>query len=285
MNERSLIDRIAEALGSAPVRLSHLAGGCLASVHKVTLEDGRTIVAKAAGPEQDLTVEAWMLEFLNKDSTIPVPAVFSVSSDLLLMEYVTAGDPLNAAAEEHLADLVAGLHNVHSDTYGLSRDTVIGPLAQGNAPDRDWVRFFRDRRLLAMADEALHAGRLPLGLRHRIDRLAERLDRLIAAPNPPGLIHGDLWGGNVLVRDGRVAALIDPAIYYADPEIELAFATLFGTVGETFFARYREHRALEDGFFGERRPLYLLYPLLVHVRLFGGGYVGDVARTLDRFGV
>ena len=91
-----------------------------------------------------------------------------------------------------------------------------------------------------------------------------------------------MWGGNVLTREGRIAGFIDPAIYYADPEIELAFATLFGTFGDTFFARYREHRPLAPGFFDVRRDLYNLYPLLVHVRLFGGGYVGGVVRTVRR---
>jgi fructosamine-3-kinase len=32
-----------------------------------------------------------------------------------------------------------------------------------------------------------------------------------------------------------------------------------------------------------RRDLYNLYPLLVHVRLFGGHYVGQVERILARF--
>ena len=75
-----------------------------------------------------------------------------------------------------------------------------------------------------------------------------------------------------------------PAIYFADAEIELAFATLFNTFGDSFFARYSERRPLRPGFFEERRDLYNLYPLLVHVRLFGGGYVGAVERILDRFG-
>ena len=88
----------------------------------------------------------------------------------------------------------------------------------------------------------------------------------------------------MLVRDGRIAAFIDPAIYYADPEIELAFTTLFGTFGEAFFARYQEHRPLAPGFFEARREIYTLYPLLVHAALFGGGYTGSVARILERYG-
>jgi len=103
-------------------------------------------------------------------------------------------------------------------------------------------------------------------------------------PERPSLIHGDMWGGNVLCRNGAVAGFVDPAIYYADAEIELAFSTLFSTFGDAFFSRYRELRDIRPGFFETRVPLYNLYPLLVHVRLFGGGYVAQVERTLTRFG-
>ena len=134
-----------------------------------------------------------------------------------------------------------------------------------------------------MARAAVDEGVLPIDVMHRIDGLAGRLDGLLAAPDRPALIHGDMWGGNVLVKDGRIAGFVDPAIYYADPEIELAFSTLFSTFGEPFFRRYGEFRPLDRGFFETRKDLYNLYPLLVHVRLFGGGYVGSVDRILRRF--
>ena len=90
---------------------------------------------------------------------------------------------------------------------------------------------------------------------------------------------------NILVKSGRIAAVLDPAIYFGHPEIELAFATLFGTLGEPFFARYRELAPLDPGFFELRRDLYNLYPLLVHVTLFGRSYLGPIERFLDRVGV
>ena len=110
------------------------------------------------------------------------------------------------------------------------------------------------------------------------------LDRWLVEPARPSLIHGDMWGGNVLARGGRIAGFVDPAIYYADPEIELAFSTLFSTFSDAFFERYGALRPLRPGFFEQRRDLYNLYPLLVHSRLFGGPYPDAVARTLDRFG-
>lgn len=145
------------------------------------------------------------------------------------------------------------------------------------------MEFFRDHRLLYMADEAHRAGRLPADVRRRIDTIAARLEEWIEEPDAPALVHGDMWTGNVLCGENGIAGFIDPAIYYGDAEIELAFSTLFGTFNDAFFSRYAELRPIRPGFFEIRRDLYNLYPLLVHVRLFGGSYVGSVARTLRRF--
>jgi fructosamine-3-kinase len=88
----------------------------------------------------------------------------------------------------------------------------------------------------------------------------------------------------VLAKGGMITAFLDPAIYHADPEIELAFISLFDSFGNPFFERYREIRGLRDGFLETRRDLYNLYPLLVHAYFFGGGYLGSVRRILGRLG-
>jgi fructosamine-3-kinase len=205
--------------------------------------------------------------------------------DLLLLAYIDAGDAVDARAEAHCADLLAALHAIRGPHFRFLRDTVIGPLDQPNPPAPRWLEFFRDHRLLHRARAALASGRLSPRLMSRIEALAGRLGRWIEEPAHPALIHGDCWSGNVLVKAGRVAGFIDPAIHWAHPEIELAFGTLFGPFGDAFFRRYAELAPLSPGFFEARRDLYNLYPLLLHAQLFGGGYAASVARTLDRFGV
>lgn len=278
--------RLERLLGSPVVRATPLGGGCIAQVLRVDLADGQVVVVKDGKPGDRLDVEGWMLRLLaERCPALPLPGVHVAEDALLVMDALDASGNLTPAAEEHAAEVIAGLHAVTAHRFGLERDTVIGGLPQPNPWTERWSDFFRDHRLLAMARQGLEAGRLPAGMMTRIERLAGRLDTWIDDGAPPSLLHGDLWTGNVLVgMDGHISGLIDPAVYYGDAEIELAFTTLFGTFGEPFFRRYDEIRPLRPGFFEVRRDLYLLYPLLVHVRLFGGSYVGSVDRILTRLG-
>ena len=278
----AVLARLAHATGSSATGIAPLSSGNNAVLYKAALTDGRTMVVKQARPGAGLDVEGYMLRLLAERSDLPVPAVYLADDDLLIMDHVDARGGLDAAAQRHAADLLADLHSRTGQTYGLERDTLIGPLHQPNPQGIDWVVFFRDQRLLHMARKALDEGAIDSRLMRRIDRLADRLTDFIDDPAPPTLIHGDMWGGNVLAGNSRIVGFIDPAVYYADPEIELAFSTLFSTFGRAFFDRYDEHRPLRPGFFEVRRDLYNLYPLLVHVRLFGSGYVGQVAGILQR---
>ncbi len=273
--------KIEAALGAAVRGTSQLGGGQIAEVYRADLADGRAVVVKRGA---NLALEGWMLKTLAAQTQVPVPHVLLAQDDLLIMDFAANDGALDGAAETHLADIVAGLHAVRGAQFGFERDTMIGSLPQPNPPSDDWCGFFRDHRLMAMGRSAAAAGRLPGRLMTRIEALCGRLDRWIRNDALPALIHGDLWGGNILSSGGRITALIDPALYHADPEIELAFMTLFHSVGDRFFARYQERAGWRPGFFEERRDLYNLYPLLVHVRLFGGAYVAQVERTLVRYG-
>jgi fructosamine-3-kinase len=258
-----------------------LGGGCIGEVYRAELEDGTPLVAKVdRGGESHLDREAYMLRYLREKTDLPVPEVFHGSETLLLMEFVEGTNRFSNAAE-----LLAALHGITADGYGHERDTLIGSLDQPNPWTEDWVEFFRERRLLYAARVAHGAGRLPEEDLIRVERLADRLEDLIGEPNPPALVHGDAWRGNVLAKGGRISAFLDPAIYHADPEIELAFISLFNSFGDAFMRRYEEIRPIRDGFLETRRDLYNLYPLLIHTYYFGGGYLGSVQRILARFGV
>jgi fructosamine-3-kinase len=283
--EKIVAGGVEAALGERLLSARPMGGGCIGEVYRAELEDGSTVVAKVdrAG-ESHLMREAYMLRYLREKTELPVPEVYFSSEELLLMEFVEGSNRLSAGAQHHAAELLAGLHGITAGAYGHERDTLIGSLDQPNPWTPSWVEFFRDRRLLYLAGVAHRAGRLPSEDLKKIERLAERLDDLIEEPERPSLIHGDVWSGNVLAKGDRITAFLDPAIYHADPEIELAFISLFNSFGEPFFERYGEIRGIRAGFFETRRDLYNLYPLLVHVYFFGGGYLSSVRSTLRRFG-
>ncbi len=276
---------LSEIVGQKVLDLRPLPGGCVGEVYQAGLADGRTVVVKVdSRPQPQLHLEGFMLTYLAQHSQLPVPQVLHSTPELLVMAFVPGDSHFDVATERDAAAHLAALHRITTPQFGLSQDTLIGGLPQPNPWTTRWLDFFRDQRLLYMARFALDAGQLPGSMMVRLEKLAGQLPRWLEEPTQPALIHGDVWTTNVLAERGRVTGFIDPAIYYAHPEIELAFITLFGTFGQTFFAAYQEQNPIAPGFWNERRDLYNLYPLLVHVRLFGGGYIASVEQTLRRFG-
>jgi fructosamine-3-kinase len=272
---------IAGLIGKPPSQLTPLSGGSVAEVYKVSFPDDAPLVAKLGS---GLELEARMLIYLQEHTDLPVPKIIHAGENLLLMSYLPSGGALTEPAQIQAADLLAALHGITAAEFGFEWDTVIGGLHQPNPQMEDWLNFFRDCRLLTMGQLAVNKGRMPASLLTRLRKFCDRLDKWLNVPSKPALIHGDMWGGNVLAQDGKITGFVDPAIYFADAEIELAFSTLFSTFGDDFFSRYHEHCPLAPGFFEERRDIYNLYPLLVHVCLFGGSYVTSVETTLKRFG-
>jgi len=278
-----LSQQVAGIIGVTPRAINPLHGGDVGEVYRVVLPDGLPLVAKvdrSAAPM--LQREAAMLRYLAEHSNLPVPTVVHDSDHLLLLELLPGSSRFSSSAQGHAAELLAALHGVTAPHYGLAEDTLIGGLHQPNPWTGSWLDFFRDQRLLYTGQKALRAGRLSGHIYNRLETMAANLEQWIQEPIRPSLIHGDVWTTNVLASSKRITGFLDPAIYYADPEIELAFITLFNTFGRPFFQRYHELRPISTDFWEFRRDLYNLYPLLVHVRLFGGGYVGSVEQILTK---
>lgn len=265
-----------------PATVSRLTGGCIADVFRVRLPDGADIVAKYdTSQEPRLDREGYMLRELARAGA-PVPRVISASPRLLLMEHIPNNGRRSQQGETELANIIADLHEHTATRYGLEHDTLIGPLDQPNPRADHWPALYAEHRLLYMTQKAAEQDTLPIGTAGLITAICERIDTLIPEPNPPALIHGDLWAGNVLWLDGSPAAIIDPATYHADREIELAFIDLMGNVGPGFWEAYEQRFPIAPGFWEIRRDLYAMYPLLVHATLFGGTYGQSVHTIASR---
>lgn len=277
-------ERAEAALGQPIQQIRPLHGGMVAEVAEAQLDDGSLVVFKYDRTgTQRLDIEGHMLNYLKAHSQLPVPDVLYSSADLLILSHITGHSQFTQAAERHAAALLASLHNQTQAAYGLEFDTLIGKLHQPNTEHTLWIPFFRDMRLLYMAQAAYDAHEIEKSTMVQIEQLAGKLDDLLMEPSAPSLIHGDIWTTNVLANGDTVTGFVDPAVYYGHSEMELAYIAWTGTFSKAFFNHYHQLRPIEDGFFEVRMAIYNLYPTLVHVRHFGGPYENMVQQTLRRF--
>ncbi|MBW3656692.1 MAG: fructosamine kinase family protein [Gemmatimonadetes bacterium] len=264
-----------------------MGGGCINHGARVETADGPVFLKyNPQSPAGMLAAEAYALDQLREQAAdLIVPRVIAngeADGDApawLALEWLEPA-PRSPEFLQRLGRGLAQMHRAAVDgSWGWDQDNFIGSLAQQNAPTDTWSEFWRDRRLGPQLDLARRTGRLP-GREADWERLFDRLPAILrpADEDGPSLLHGDLWSGNVLAATAG-PALIDPATYRGHREADLAMADLFGGFGDRFHAAYREVWPLQPGY-EARRPVYQLYYLLVHVNLFGGGYVGQTAETL-----
>jgi fructosamine-3-kinase len=262
-----------------------LNSGGWASVLRVNLKDGRTLAAKVGHPghEHLMVKEAAMLEYLGTKTEILFAKVSGVGDGVLFLDFIeNDGRKGNLGAAE-AGRALAGLHTITSSTFGFTEDTIFGPTPQPNPKSQNWVEFFGQHRLLYMGRIAYDAGQISGPVFDAIQEFVDELENFLPTNPTPSLLHGDFWGGNILFNEGHLAAFIDPAIYYGDAEVDLAFSTLFGSLGDDFFSAYKEIRPIERGF-EARIDIYNLWGLLFHAYWFGGGYAASVERILKRLG-
>lgn len=273
-------------LGSAVAKTSSLGGGSINDAFRVTVADGRVVFVKTHRnpPPKMFEAEARGLRWLEEAEAIRVPRVIAVSDRrpaYLALEMLSPADRRRSFDEE-LGRSLAALHAFGAPSFGLDHDNFIGRLPQSNTPAPDWPTFFWTSRLEPQLRLAFDHGLVSRSMRTRFDALRNALPELVGPEEPPARLHGDLWGGNLHVDESGGPCLIDPAVYGGHREIDLAMMRLFGGFGHRVFSAYDEAFPLAQGA-SERIDLYQLYPLLVHVNLFGGSYVGSVERALSSY--
>jgi fructosamine-3-kinase len=263
-------------------RASAASGGCIHSSW-VLESNGARYFAKtndARFAEAFAAEEEGLAALDRAGMCVPKPVARGMATDtaFLVLDYLDLGHAAGTAFRALGAQL-ARLHGQRGPHFGWPRDNFIGLTPQPNSPCGSWTEFWQTRRLgpqLERAQANGHGGALQsLGA-----RVLDAVPRLLAGHDPaPALLHGDLWGGNAAcLRDGT-PVVFDPAVYYGDPEADLAMTELFGGFPESFYAGYRELRPVAGGY-RTRRVLYNLYHVLNHLNLFGGGYAAQAERMM-----
>lgn len=260
-----LADAAERLLKTQVVDARPLAGGDLSAVVRVTFADGRDAIVKSSRNG----VEAGMLRAIMAAGA-RAPVVLAADADVLVMSVADDTDSLSRQWGDLGAQLKI-LHAATGDSYGWLTDYAFGPVPILNARSDNWVDFWKTNRLLCFARY------LPADFARRIESLAVVLPNLIPAKPRPSLLHGDLWGGNVLAGKAGVT-LIDPACYYGDSAVDVAMLHLFDCPENAF---YRHYGCRPES---EILAVYSLWPALVHVRLFGAGYLDLADRFLKKLG-
>ncbi|MFQ5483362.1 MAG: fructosamine kinase family protein [Nitrospinaceae bacterium] len=262
-------------------------GGCINQAQVLTLRGGRRVFLKSNPhpPAGMFSTEARGLELLGRAGEGPrVPKVIALQEGdnpkFLILEFLEAEPPCEGFYRR-FGRALAALHRVQGETFGLDHDNFIGSTVQVNTPETDGLLFFRDHRLGFQQALARKNRLLPAALDHRLDTLRDRLeDFLDLSPEPPSLIHGDLWSGNHFAGTGQAPVILDPAAHFGWREADLAMTELFGRLPQDFYAAYQEAYPLPPGY-EERKKIYNLYHLLNHLNLFGGSYLGSVESTVN----
>jgi fructosamine-3-kinase len=281
--ERILFESTGQSLALSSFEM--IAGGCISQAVKLQTAAGIFFVKFNESAEESLfQIEAQGLELLRRAQALPVPQVFGwgriEGNNYLLLEYIADVYP-KPSYWQALGEGLAALHRHSQPSFGLDHNNFIGALPQNNEARSKGVDFWIEKRLKVQAGLAYYQGKMPPSYLRLFEKLYERLPALLPE-EPPALLHGDLWSGNVLTGADGLPVLIDPAVYYGLREAELAFTQLFGGFDDDFYEAYQAAYPLLPNF-EERVPLYQLYPLLVHLNLFEGSYLSAIERTLRRF--
>ena len=278
------------ALGDPGLELQGLVsvgGGCINHAARAVTSGGEFFVKwNDQGPD-DLFVReaAGLRELASAGSPLVVPRVFGAwgrtleRPPMIIMEALRLG--ASADTEAALGRGLAALHRQKAARHGFAVVTYCGATPQDNTWTDSWLEFYRERRLAPLLRLIEERQGVDPAARRVYGSLLDRLDRWIPPDSVPSLLHGDLWGGNVLdTPDGP--ALVDPACAYGDREAELGMMTLFGGFGDAFWRSYEEAWPLPPEW-RERNALYQLYHVLNHQYLFGGHYGAQALAIARRY--
>jgi fructosamine-3-kinase len=225
------------------------------------------------------------LEFLGKQKILRVPSVLVYDEidtfQVLLLEWIDGGSRTEQFWK-HFGEQLAALHKVTNPAFGFEEDNYMGALPQLNHRYNNWIEFFIQSRLqpqveMARVNQLVHTKHLTA-----FENIYRHLENIFDEKEQASLLHGDLWSGNFMCDQNAEPVLIDPAVYFGHRSMDLAMTTLFGGFERSFYESYNYHFPFPNNY-SEQWDICNLYPLLIHLNLFGAGYLGQIEKILKRF--
>jgi fructosamine-3-kinase len=281
---------VQEAMGFTILSDERLSGGDIGTSYRVCLENDLTLFVKRYPhaprgiAESEVDGLRWLAgessPYSSAQQTLRIAAPRAVGHDWLVLEWIESASPCPDYAHA-LGRGLAALHARPIETFGHTEHNWLAGLPQDNTQTEAWSEFYGERRLRPLVRRACDESILPRGIAVALEQLIEELPMRVGDDEPPAPLHGDLWSGNVMTDDRGLPCLIDPAVYAGHREVDLAMMRLFGGFPEATFDAYHEAYPLSGGW-AARVPLYQLYPLLVHVNLFGLSYLSQLEAAVRR---
>jgi len=262
-----------------------VSGGDINETFKLGTSDGSYFLKLNSSPPADdfFKKEEEALQVLAASCKLRIPRPLFLGKSgihaFLVMEYLEKSPPGPRFWQDFGAGM-AELHKQSTDDFGWKNDNFIGLLRQNNGRQKNWAGFYGQNRIMPLAIKAFDQQKISASEVKLAERLSARLQELIPEEQP-SLLHGDLWCGNFMAcREGP--SIFDPAVYYGHRETDLAMTQLFGGFEKEFYDSYEASFPLQSGW-KERIPLFQIYPLLVHLILFGGHYRESVISIIKKF--
>jgi protein-ribulosamine 3-kinase len=229
-------------------------------------------------------VELAGLRYLAKNTGVMVPTPIDIvaveNGTLLIMEAlkIIERTPLHW---RQIGRALARIHRKKSDYCGFPTDGFLGPIYQDNTPTQDWLTFYRERLLRPRLRMAIDSGNIPSSVACQVETLIQRLPELCGPETTPSLLHGDAQQNN-FINTAQGTFVIDPAIYYGNPEIDLAYIDCFQPAPDDVLDAYREEMPIDPGFF-ERRDLWRVSIYLAAVALEGPMHLYRLTNALQSY--
>lgn len=264
-----------------------VSGGSINDAYKIHSNKGFYFLkVNSQTPDDMFSKEAVGLKLLNQffiGGKVPEVIDHFRTNDgkhYLILEWISEGKKA-VTFYDTLAAALAEMHRNQSEWFGLNHDNYIGKLPQSNRKHKNWGDFYIEERIRPQIKLLITSGKCNASVEKRVDVIAQKIHSLFP-DEKPSFLHGDLWSGNFMCNDKSQPVLIDPAVYYGNREMEIAFTHLFGGFSQRFYEIYHRTWPLSPGF-NERIQLYNLYPLLVHANLFGGSYMSRSLTILSKY--
>jgi protein-ribulosamine 3-kinase len=225
------------------------------------------------------------LNLIKKQNFIKVPEVIDCfeaeGCQVLLLEWIKTGERTESFWKK-LGEQLAALHQVSNNYFGSEEDNYMGSVLQTNKPSNNWINFFVQQRLQPLILKCANQNLLSTKHQQQFENLCQFLSNIFEKELKPVLLHGDLWSGNYMCNEMSEPVLIDPAVYFGHPSVDMGMTTLFGGFRPSFYEAYNYHFPFPSNYL-EQWELCNLYPLLIHLHLFGSSYLAQIEQTLHKF--